>query len=689
MTTTTVEARFSLDVDPESLRSAAERWGDAARTLEARGKLVSQAPLEVACTWTGGGADKVKAEMTALGKKVTALATTSTSTAKALEKLATTYEEAVLEVADLNSRWESAQEAYDEAVDDATRRHRAATDVAGEDEQTPLADMLKRTAESAAEASRTLSRSKLVTEFADLRADLLRSTRATCRELVALQPLDARDLDLALPVVDLYGNLLRYSFKPGAKMAAADGLTLLTAALTLPTADEMDAFTTFGLTVPEGYQRDAARGAALLDELAARVEAAGDLPPDAAMAQVEKWVASLSDADKITLTLADPRTVGSTPGVPVELRYAANRINVTAALEELAKARAAAAVLPDRFRSVVSDPVEIIDGQIAMLEKLLADDRQVLTFEATQFDTTGRLTQQPKIAVVTGDLTTAEYVTLLVGGVGTNLANFDSQINRTAEFAGKDAAAIAWYQYEAPQLDVSGVSALAQKRAEEGGNALFEFSQSFRTPSAEGDVTYMGHSYGSLVLAHAIRAGLDVDRAVFVGSPGVGQDIRHADGLGAPAHTKMYAMSHPGDPISDSSWHGYDPAETPGFTPLLDDGKRTGLDAHQGYFRSKTLKNLVTVSRGKNPATLPEAEHVTEGGKRERTLSFLARTGAVVGKSDDAATRSPSRLRDDAPGHVLDGMAATRDWTGDRYGDAKKVLRSSARFRLLNVRIQW
>lgn len=688
--TTTATPDFTLDVDPESLRTAAQRWHDVARTLELRSAKVAQAPLEVACTWTGGGAEKVKAEMTALGTKLSALRTTSASTAKTLEALATSYEDAQERAAALSAQWRAAHETHAEAEAEAARRDALVNAGSGTKKPALQVDNLTSLNPQGADLQLILTTGRISRDLEQLRSELVTVTRNANLELVELQPLDARDIDLALPVTDLYGNLLRYSFKPSARFAAAEGLPLLSDAMTVPTSAEIEAFTTFGLTVPDGYVRDSARGEALLDELEARVQAASSLPPDAAMAQVEQWVDSLSAADKVSLTLTDPKTVGSTPGVPVSVRYAANRLNITAEIQalktELRKAEqfGKARVVSSR----VVDPVAVINDQIAAYEGMIAADRQVLTFTPAVFDATSSLTEQPRIAVVTGDLTTAKNISLLVGGVGTNLGDFDNQIERTARFADADSASIAWYEYDAPQMNQSIVSAVSQDRAQKGGKALAEFSQSFRTPNAE-RTTYMGHSYGSVVLAQAIRQGLDVDAAVFIGSPGVGQTVVDAAALGAPTHTRMYAMSHPNDPISNTSWHGYDPAETPGFTPLAIDDDRSGMGAHQGYFHGDSGDRLVALTRGQDVTTLPEATKVDYGKGMEFWLSTAAGTAGALGKADEYAEASYEWLRDDAPDHLLDAGVATRDWTGDRYEDAKKVLGNSRRIRLINPRMPW
>jgi pimeloyl-ACP methyl ester carboxylesterase len=218
---------------------------------------------------------------------------------------------------------------------------------------------------------------------------------------------------------------------------------------------------------------------------------------------------------------------------------------------------------------------------------------------------------------IAGDLGPAATVVVLVPGVNTSAANFDSglggvqrrapawQAHRLYDAIGGAAgvggaggaggvAVVAWLGYHPP----SGVNlaAVREDRAAAGANALREFVT--RLPGRR--IVLVGHSYGSTVLGLAAAAGLDprVTDLIALGSPGLGVD--HAADLHTGA--RVWAGTAATDwtrrvPAArllgaGHGAHPYDPSF--GALPI----PVAGVDGHDGYFApgSATLQALAEIS---------------------------------------------------------------------------------------------
>lgn len=292
-------------------------------------------------------------------------------------------------------------------------------------------------------------------------------------------------------------------------------------------------------------------------------------PPDPATATVEgmaAFFAGLSPADATALTMRHPEVVGNLDGAPTALRYTANRVR-----------------LPDRA------------------------DRTFLTL-----DTRG----DGRAAEVLGDLATAERVVVLIPGVDSTLAGFDSghggvprrapswqarrlhtEMLRAAP--GAKVAVIAWLGYDPPE----GVrrDAFREDRAAAGAIALTRFIDGLVLNRPELAVTIIGHSYGSTVAGLAAsRLSPQVTALVAIGSPGMGAGNR-AD-LGSSA--VVWAGSAPNDWTRRipgmrlfGAGHATLPSD-PGFgastLPCED------VDGHDGYFvpGTSSLRAMALIGLG-------------------------------------------------------------------------------------------
>lgn len=210
---------------------------------------------------------------------------------------------------------------------------------------------------------------------------------------------------------------------------------------------------------------------------------------------VAKWWADLSQAERQSLIASDPHRYGSLDGVALADRYAANRLYIASLLE--------AGGLSDARRTA--------------LQRILSDDQAKVLF----LDTAG----DGRIAVVYGDLQTADDIAIVVPGIGNDLDNFSGvDAWRLKRAAGEDTATIQWLGYDSPsgmwppQPDT--LAMVPNSRAREWAPALDSFVSTVRS-YGQGEVTVVAHSYGSIVATEAAKLGMSVERVVLVGSPGV------------------------------------------------------------------------------------------------------------------------------------------------------------------------
>ncbi|GAB1693506.1 alpha/beta hydrolase [Krasilnikovia sp. M28-CT-15] len=236
-------------------------------------------------------------------------------------------------------------------------------------------------------------------------------------------------------------------------------------------------------------------------------------PPDptsAAPSTVAGFFARVPAASAEDLADRFPDIVGRLDGAPVRLRYRANRI--------VSPAHAG---------------------------------RQILLYDRAG---------DGRIAEVIGNLSTADRIVVLVPGVDSVLANFDTghggRLRRApswqahqlydqihAQDPSARAAVIPWLGYDPPE----GVrrDALREDRAVAGAAALDRFVDGLSTARPEATITVIGHSYGSTVAGLA-AAGLNaqVHDLVAIGSPGMG-GARTVSDLHSQA--RVWAGSAPND----------------------------------------------------------------------------------------------------------------------------------------------
>jgi hypothetical protein len=164
------------------------------------------------------------------------------------------------------------------------------------------------------------------------------------------------------------------------------------------------------------------------------------------------------------------------------------------------------------------------------------DGRQILKFEKKD----GKF----RIIEVVGDLSSAEQVLIHVPGMGTGLNDYRKGIHKHAQsmfslarLAGEgNVAVVSFADYEIPdklKSDTGLLEAASGHGADTGVEPLQGLVKNLKQWGYSSDqIGVVAHSYGSVVVGHTMKSGLDVGRVIVVGSPGVGADSRAE--LGSP-----------------------------------------------------------------------------------------------------------------------------------------------------------
>jgi hypothetical protein len=164
-------------------------------------------------------------------------------------------------------------------------------------------------------------------------------------------------------------------------------------------------------------------------------------------------------------------------------------------------------------------------------------------WKAIRFATTDR----GRFVEVSGDLTSATHVVVLVPGMTNELATVDAlraradrllgEMKRRAQ-PGQRVVVILWMGYRTPGR-YEPWEAVSNDMARVGSQTLVDDLAAWRTVS-NADFTVVAHSYGTVVVGEAMKRGLPADRVVALGSPGISAKNRAA--LGSPK-VDLYASS--------------------------------------------------------------------------------------------------------------------------------------------------
>ncbi|MFD3539756.1 alpha/beta hydrolase [Streptomyces sp. NPDC058662] len=369
--------------------------------------------------------------------------------------------------------------------------------------------------------------------------------------------------------------------------------------LRAPSESPFDSLAAFGL--PPGVAGDPDAGKRFQTELKAILEAQKNGTPQQRAQAVKDYFATLTPAQQAALASTDPLMVGNLDGVPVNVRFAANRITIQS---EYTKEAAFLATLKptDGAYKRTKERVDTLRSFLNPRQKTYLDPktgqrmtvevpRQFLVFDP-HFGSTADAKSSPfpdgRIAEVVGDLENADNVAFRVPGITNRLDNFNGFSSGGYELVTDakgnerpDSAVVSWLGYDTPELGDS----VDPAKAVAGGSALNAFRQGISVnlkPNAGLDI--FAHSYGTLVTSKALQGGLtNVDNVTFMGSPGLGPNIKSVADFNMP-NTKFYAMRAPGDWVSYTQGHGNDPADFKDITRLATDGAH----GHSQYYNSET-----------------------------------------------------------------------------------------------------
>ena len=186
----------------------------------------------------------------------------------------------------------------------------------------------------------------------------------------------------------------------------------------------------------------------------------------------------------------------------------------------------------------------------------------------------------------------AATLVVLVPGVGTHLGH-RRRLGREAvrlsehlggEYPNHPVTVLAWLGYDAPDTLLAGVD---RRPASDGARTLATDLRSLRAAGAR-RIVLVGHSYGALVAARAVAAGVEVDELVLLGAPGLGVDDPAS--LRLRPGGRIWSAMEDDDPIS---WvarvgvlHGRDPATVATRLP-------TGAHGHARYLTDEVLLNAL------------------------------------------------------------------------------------------------
>lgn len=375
--------------------------------------------------------------------------------------------------------------------------------------------------------------------------------------------------------------------------------------------------------------------------LAAVLASSRALPPQARIAAIRAWFATLTPDQARRLALLFPGVVGNLDGAPLADRVAANRVQIAVALDDELAQRAALETGVARMGGAQrwwagannSDLINLVNRfddpaaalasnttRIGYYNKLLYEQvpnpvrRQggpdLVGHQILYFDPSG----DGKIAEIWGPLDAdTRHVAVFVPGMGSDMDNFAGNSKNMNWLAGDDhtggTTTVAWMGMDCPNaLDQAGDPSYA----EAGGAALRDFTWGLGIPPTA-DTTVIGHSYGGATVGVADRDGLQATRVLLIEPAGAGHDVWSLDDYHEAEtgrHIDHYTMTAPGDPIIVSQLlgrpvevqygigHGGAPALIPGFTSLdtgyYDDtgtshgGLIWGLPAHTHVLDYKT-----------------------------------------------------------------------------------------------------
>ena len=290
--------------------------------------------------------------------------------------------------------------------------------------------------------------------------------------------------------------------------------------------------------------------------------------PSASPEDVSDWWDELSESERQEAIREEGEHLRDRDGIPADVRDELNREHlndeVTDMLEDEGFTREE---VLDADRDDVESWFSFGEPSEELYE-LVELEQELRSAEEFDHHLLALDTDEDRAIVATGNPDTADHVSTLVPGVGTDVGDVNvhhgraQNLHRAAEMEGdegEDHASIAWLGYDAPNWGESPFSGAA----EGGTQDLQEFQQGLEATHEAGDSTnsVVGHSYGSVVVGHAARESeLDADQLLLAGSPGVGGELDELEFNGDIED--IHVLESDDDWISDwNAGHSYDDLE--------------------------------------------------------------------------------------------------------------------------------
>lgn len=289
----------------------------------------------------------------------------------------------------------------------------------------------------------------------------------------------------------------------------------------------------------------------------------------------------------------------------LQASIASTRNQLTAALDRLHRLRAQRGVVDALLDGIadidplVDGPEESIKAEIEFLERRLQSLERLAQPGRTYLQVDAR--GDGRVVEVLGDLSKAKHVAIVVPGMSNDIDNYErtrqDAVNLLAAMrassSGEEVAVIVWLGYDTPD---NYVEAAGSALAKNGAAQLCDFVAQVRQQVPGPDLSVVAHSYGSRLTGEALKGGLAVDRAVVVGSPGMG--VGNFAEFGWKG--ELWVGRSPSDHVSFAPGHGPDPTQ-PGF-----DAKHFGTggsEGHSEYFTPGTdsVENIGRIVTDEQP----------------------------------------------------------------------------------------
>ncbi len=294
------------------------------------------------------------------------------------------------------------------------------------------------------------------------------------------------------------------------------------------------------------------------------------VPTTAVLLEARALLLGLTPSSRRRLALLAPALVSGLASAPVEDRFAATRVLVSAEsarllarLPRLSGSQRAAGERRLRWYA------ELLTGSVVLVRP--DGSRLVRPHQLLAFDPRG----DGRIEEVFGDLTRARHLAVYVPGTGTSLDRYAGNAQRASSFAAAepDLAVVLWQDADFPdkpldhvvppvalwdspvrateeQLRAHVLSAAYRDAADRAGATLATDVEGLRMalPGPGSDLTVLGHSYGGSIVGSAEAHGMVVDRVVHISSAG-GYVANVHDYAAGECGTHRFSMTDPDDPI--------------------------------------------------------------------------------------------------------------------------------------------